>query len=109
MVTASRLPAWSHTYVSFWPLALSVRLVRLSHVVRERTAEAASKIVPDGSATYCTPAARFHRPGITNDLKKGGTLAKAQKMAGHADPRTTKLYDRTVQTVRLEEVERISI
>jgi hypothetical protein len=28
-------------------------------------------------------------------LANGGTLEKAQLMAGHADPRTTKLYDRT--------------
>ena len=51
----------------------------------------------------------FRGTGITNYLRNGGTLAEAQKMAGHADPRTTKLYDRTGQDVRLEEVERISI
>ena len=32
--------------------------------------------------------------GITNYLLNGGTLEKAQQMAAHESPRTTKLYDR---------------
>jgi integrase/recombinase XerD len=32
--------------------------------------------------------------GITNFLENGGAIEMAQYMAGHADPRTTKLYDR---------------
>jgi len=47
--------------------------------------------------------------GITNYMKNGGSLAEAQKMAGHADPRTTKLYDRSDDDVSLDEIERISI
>ena len=38
---------------------------------------------------------------------KGGSLEHAQKIAGHADPRTTRLYDRTGDTVSLDEVEKI--
>ena len=34
-------------------------------------------------------------------LSNGGSVKKAQQMANHFDPRTTKLYDR-----RLDEVER---
>jgi len=47
--------------------------------------------------------------GITNYMKNGGSLSEAQKMAGHADPRTTKLYDRSGDDVSLDEIERITI
>ena len=33
--------------------------------------------------------------GITAYLSNGGTLEHAQQIAGHASPKTTKLYDRT--------------
>jgi site-specific recombinase XerD len=46
--------------------------------------------------------------GITAYLKNGGTLDAAQRMAGHSDPRTTKLYDRRGDQVSLDDVERIS-
>jgi site-specific recombinase XerD len=45
--------------------------------------------------------------GITNYLEHGGALETAQWMAGHSDPRTTKLYDRRRQLVSRGEVERI--
>ena len=45
--------------------------------------------------------------GITLYLQKGGNLEHAQKIAGHADPRTTRLYDRTGDVVSLDEVEKI--
>lgn len=45
--------------------------------------------------------------GITAYLKNGGLLEHAQFMAGHAEPKTTKLYDRRQQEVTQEEVERI--
>lgn len=37
----------------------------------------------------------FRATGITAYLSNGGTLEHAQQIAGHASPRTTKLYDRT--------------
>src|SRR3712207_3013073 len=37
----------------------------------------------------------FRATGITIYLLNGGTLEKAQQMAAHESPRTTKLYDRT--------------
>ena len=37
--------------------------------------------------------------GITAYLSNGGTLEHAQQIAGHASPKTTKLYDRTADTV----------
>ena len=45
--------------------------------------------------------------GITAYLKNDGQLEAAQRMAGHASPRTTKLYDRREQETTLDEVERI--
>ena len=51
----------------------------------------------------------FRATGITNYLEHNGTLEKAQKMASHASPRTTKLYDRTNDQVTLDEVEKIQI
>lgn len=41
-------------------------------------------------------------------IANGGTLEKAQLMAGHADPRTTKLYDRTSNAASLDEVEQVA-
>jgi site-specific recombinase XerD len=49
----------------------------------------------------------FRATGITIYLTNGGTLEKAQMMAAHSSPRTTKLYDRTNDTVSLDEVERV--
>jgi integrase/recombinase XerD len=42
-------------------------------------------------------------------LENGGTLEKAQQMAAHESPKTTKLYDRTSDAITLDEVERIAI
>ena len=42
----------------------------------------------------------------TIDLSNGGTLEHAQQIAGHASPKTTKLYDRTADTVTVDEIER---
>ncbi len=49
----------------------------------------------------------FRATGITVYLEKGGSLEKAQQMAAHESPRTTKLYDRTSDQVTLDEIERI--
>jgi len=44
---------------------------------------------------------------ITTYLLNGGTIEKAQQIAAHESPRTTKLYDRTHDEIALDEVERI--
>jgi integrase/recombinase XerD len=49
----------------------------------------------------------FRATGITIYLTNGGTLEKAQMMAAHSSPRTTKLYDRTSDAVSLDEVEKV--
>ncbi len=50
----------------------------------------------------------FRATGITVYLTNGGTLEKAQQMAAHESAKTTKLYDRTNDTITLDEVERIA-
>ena len=49
----------------------------------------------------------FRATGITTFLGNHGTLETAQYLAGHADSRTTKLYDRRQQRITREDVERI--
>jgi integrase/recombinase XerD len=49
----------------------------------------------------------FRATGIIIYLSNGGALEKAQMMAAHESPRTTKLYDRTSDVVSLDEVERV--
>jgi site-specific recombinase XerD len=51
----------------------------------------------------------FRATGITAYLENGGTIEKAQAIAAHESPRTTKLYDRTSDTLTLDEIERIAI
>ncbi len=46
---------------------------------------------------------------LTNLLEHGVPLAEVQYSAGHADPRTTRLYDRRKQRVTRNIVERITI
>jgi integrase len=69
------------------------------HMIRRRArdAEIATKI---GCHT-------FRATGITIYLLNGGSLEKAQMMAAHESPRTTKLYDRTGDQLSLDEVERV--
>ena len=47
------------------------------------------------------------REGITIYLTNGGDLEKAQQMAAHESPRTTKLYDRRNDVVSLDEIEKV--
>jgi site-specific recombinase XerD len=68
----------------------------------KRRARAAGILSPIGCHT-------FRATGITQYLLNGGSLEKAQLMAAHASPRTTKLYDRTQDEVTLDEVERIML
>ena len=51
----------------------------------------------------------FRATGITAYLQNGGTIEKAQVIAAHESPRTTKLYDRTADDITLDEIERILI
>ena len=51
----------------------------------------------------------FRATGITAYLENGGTVENAQTIANHADPRTTKLYDRRGDRISLDEIEKIQL
>ena len=51
----------------------------------------------------------FRATGITAYLKNGGSLEMAQHIANYESPRTTKRYNRRVEEITLDEVERIAI
>ena len=51
----------------------------------------------------------FRATGITEYMRNGGTLEKAQQMAAHASSQTTQMYNRVSDTVTLDEVERVLI
>ena len=59
------------------------------------------------SANYCNHT--FRATGITVYLCNGGTLEKAQEIAAHESPRTTKIYDHTGDTITLDEINRIDL
>jgi len=59
-----------------------------------------------GEAANCHT---FRATGITAYLLNGGTLERAQAIAGHESSRTTKLYDRTSDEITLADIERIGI
>ena len=77
-----------------------VRRVVLAMIKRRAAAEG----LPPSTCCHT-----FRATGITAYLSNGGTLEHAQQIAGHASPKTTKLYDRTADTVTVEEIERIVI
>ena len=45
--------------------------------------------------------------GITTFLENGGQLEQAQDIAGHSDPRTTRLYDHRRDRIEQVEIERV--
>jgi site-specific recombinase XerD len=51
----------------------------------------------------------FRATGITTFIENGGSLEHARYIANHASTVTTKLYDRTQDTVSAQEMERIRI
>lgn len=51
----------------------------------------------------------FRATGITAFLENGGNLEQARRIANHESSRTTKLYDRTSESISMDEVERIRI
>lgn len=51
----------------------------------------------------------FRATGITTYLNAGGTLEDARIMANHSNATTTKLYDRTGDQAKIQEVNRIKI
>ena len=78
---------------------------RLSRVDVFRMIKRRVKAVGLGEANCHT----FRATGITAYLLNGGTLERAQRIAAHESPRTTKLYDRTADEVTVEDIEKIGI
>lgn len=58
-------------------------------------------------ADTCCHAVRA--TGIAAYLEHGGLLERAQRIAGHSSPRTTRLYDRGAAGPTASEMERIGI
>jgi len=61
------------------------------------------------SRRWCPQSSQSPTIGITASLKNGGTLEKAQQIACHESPRTTKQYDRSNDTLTLDEIEPIML
>lgn len=61
-----------------------------------------------GLPTHLSPHS-FRVATITDLLEQGVSLDEVQHLAGHADPRTTRLYDRRQKRVTRNVVERISV
>ena len=78
---------------------------RMSRVDVFRMIKRRVKAVGLGEANCHT----FRATGITAYLLNGGTLERAQAIAAHESPRTTKLYDRTADEVTIEDIEKIGI
>lgn len=49
----------------------------------------------------------FRATGITTYMKSGGSLEKAQTLAGHSHISTTKLYDRSEDDDKISEISRL--
>lgn len=78
-----------------------VRVLDICRIVKRRLKDA-------GLPTRLSP----HLPRvttITDLLEQGVPLADVQRLAGHADPRTRRLYDRRQKKITRNIVERISI
>ncbi|MGJ5813621.1 tyrosine-type recombinase/integrase [Paludibaculum fermentans] len=51
----------------------------------------------------------FRAIGLTDYLDNGGDITIAQRMAGHEDISTTRLYDRRNDDIDFSEIERVGI
>lgn len=83
---------------------LTLQRMSRSDVLRMIKRRAQSAGLNDGVCCHT-----FRATGITTYLENGGSLEHAQRIAAHESVRTTKLYDRTCDTVSLDEIERIVI
>ena len=81
--------------------SLPLRNVDICRMLKRRLQQA-------GLPTNLSPHS-FRVATLTDLLLQGVSLEDAQYLAGHADPRTTRLYDRRQRQVTRNTVERISI
>ena len=112
--------AYVHAYLdaaSIWdekkaPLFRSVdvrRKLTLNPMTRTDVLRMIKRRALRAGLPYSVCCHTFRATGITAYLENGGTIEKAQAIAAHESPRTTKLYDRTSDAITLDEIERISI
>jgi integrase/recombinase XerD len=91
----------------FFPIAIGkMRKLGNRPATRIDAARMLKRRLKDAGLSDAFSPHSFRATGITNFLKNGGTLV-VQRIAGHVDSRTTKLYDRRRQRVLLEDMERI--
>ena len=64
-------------------------------------------LIASSNRLMSTISPSFRATGITNYMSHGGRIDVAKEMAGHADERTTGLYDRSSDKMTKEEVERM--
>ena len=83
---------------------LTIRRLHEVDVFRMIKRRASAGGVPDEHVLSHVSRDRHH-----GYLQNGGTLEKAQQIACHESPRTTKLYDRSNDTLTLDEIERIML
>lgn len=81
--------------------ALPIRNVDICRIVKRRLRDAG---LPGNLSPHS-----FRVATLTDLLLQGVPLEDAQYLAGHSDPRTTRLYDRRQRQVTRNTVERISI
>ena len=82
------------------PRAVGLSARRMSRVNVFRMIKRRVKTVGLGEANCHT----FLATGITAYLLNGGMLERAQAIAAHESPRTTKLYDRTDDEIIIEKI-----
>jgi len=63
----------------------------------------------DAGVTVAACCHTFRATAITEYIRNGGTVENARKMAAHASSRTTNMYIRVDEEMKLEEVERVRI
>jgi integrase/recombinase XerD len=71
------------------------------YMVRRRAADAEVN-APIGNHS-------FRAIGITDYMENGGDITVAQRMAGHANIKTTQVYDRRDDEISFSEIERVGI
>ncbi len=100
------LDAWLHAYVEAAGIGRTGRLSERG-LLERNALDLVQRRAKDAGITQKICNHTFRATGITAYMENGGTLEKAQVIAAHESPRTTKLYDRTSDQVTLDEVERI--
>ena len=85
------------------------RALRAKPLGTERICELVKRRLKDAGLPPRLSPHSFRVTAITSLLEQGVPMEDVQYLAGHAEPRTTTLYDRRKKRVTRNIVERISI